>query len=89
MAEESVTNQPTNDSINEQQQQSHERMLELENTRHKNQLELEKLKINFEILRLAKDVVFENHKTKPVDSRDMSSDDVKNFAEQLKTFINS
>lgn len=89
MAEESVTNQPTNDSINEQQQKSHERVLEIENTRHANQLELEKLRINFEILRLSKDVILENSKTKPVDSRDISSDDVKNFATQLKSFTNS
>lgn len=61
----------------------------LENLRHVNQLELESRRIKLEAVRLAKEVLVENARSKPVDSREITVDDIKNFANTLTNHINS
>lgn len=43
-------------------------------------------KIRLEVVRLAKETLLENSKSKLVDERDVSADDIKNFANTLYTF---
>lgn len=42
-----------------------------------------------EAVRLAKDVLIENARSKPVDSRDVSASDITAFASNLMAYINN
>ena len=72
----------------EEQQASLEMVTETEMVRHKNLLELETRRAKLELVRLAKEVLIENARSKPVDSRDVSADDIKSYAQSLVNYIN-
>lgn len=40
-----------------------------------------------ELVRLAKEVLIENNRSKPVDSRDLSADDITAFAQSLLNYV--
>jgi ATP-dependent protease HslVU (ClpYQ) ATPase subunit len=40
-----------------------------------------------ELVRIAKEVLVENNRSKPVDSRDLSADDITTFAETLLVYV--
>ena len=52
------------------------------------QLELERKRIRLESIRLAKETLIENSRSKSIDERDVSADDIKNFANILYNFVN-
>ena len=64
-----------------------EQMISMETTRHNNSLEIEFRRSKLEAIRLAKETLIENARSKPVDQRDISAEDIKNFAEVLITYI--
>jgi len=59
-----------------------------EAARHANQLELEARRAKLEAIRLAKETLIENARSKPVDSRDVSAADIQAFAQTLVSYIN-
>lgn len=63
-----------------------------ENVRHANQLELqlqlEMRRSKVEMIRLAKETLIENARSKPIESRDVSATDIQAFAHTLITYIN-
>ena len=59
-----------------------------EAVRHANQLELEARRAKLEAIRLAKETLIENARSKPVDSRDVSAADIQAFAQTLVSYIN-
>jgi hypothetical protein len=59
-----------------------------EAARHANQLELEARRAKLEAIRLAKETLIENARSKPVDSRDVSAADIQAFAQTLVAYIN-
>lgn len=61
---------------------------EIENNRHSNQTQLEVRRMKLEVVRLAKETLLENSRSKPVDSRNVSADDIKNYAQNLIDYIN-
>lgn len=63
--------------------------LDLETLRGNNQLVLETKRAKLEAIRLAKEVLIENARSKPVDSRDVSASDITNFANVLINYVNS
>lgn len=63
--------------------------LDLESTRNNNLIELEKMRAKIESIRLAKEVLIENARSKPVDSRDVTVDDIINFSQSLINYYNS
>ena len=59
-----------------------------ENARHANQLQLEVRRTKLESVRLAKEILIENARSKPVDSRDISANDIKSYAQTLVDYVN-
>lgn len=59
-----------------------------EAVRHANQLELEARRTKLEAVRLAKETLIENARSKPVDARDISAADIQTFAQSLVSYIN-
>lgn len=59
-----------------------------EATRHANQLALEARRAKLEAVRLAKETLIENARSKPVDVRDVSAADIQAFAQTLVSYIN-
>lgn len=60
----------------------------MEAARHANQLELDARRTKLEAVRLAKETLIENARSKPVDSRDVSAADIQAFAQTLVSYIN-
>lgn len=85
--------------ISEELQAQLDSQIQLENTRHNNltalekerQLnvsEVEKRRTRMEALRMAKDVLIENARSKPVDSREVTVGDITNFADSIMNYVN-
>lgn len=56
---------------------------------HTNNINLENKRARLEAIRLAKEVLLENARSKPVDSREVSVDDIQQYANNLLKFIDS
>lgn len=52
------------------------------------QLALEQLRVKMEAVRLAKETLLENDRSKPADERGVSASDITTFAAALNTYIN-
>lgn len=63
------------------------RDLEREISRRKHEIVLEQQKNRMELIRLAKEVLIEKNRSKPVESRDISADDVTTFAKLLISYV--
>ena len=61
----------------------------VENARHANQMALEVNRAKLESVRLAKEILVENARSKPVDSRDVTAADVTAFATTLVNYVNN
>lgn len=68
-----------------------EKQLAIIQENNKNQSETTQFQVKqrrLEILRLAKETLLENARSKPVDSREVTAQDIENFAETLETYLN-
>lgn len=61
----------------------------METKRHANQMELQAKQAKLEAVRLAKEVVIENARSKAVDSRDVAAADITAFAQTLVAYIDA
>jgi hypothetical protein len=62
----------------------------IEDIRHNNQAVVEGKRIKMEVLRLAKEVLVENRRTKSLsEATDITSANVKDFADVLTDYVNS
>jgi hypothetical protein len=61
----------------------------VENVRHANQSIVDRRRVKLEAVRLSKEILIENARSKPVDSRDVAATDVIAFATTLITYIES
>ena len=52
------------------------------------QLAMEQLRIKMEAVRLAKETLIENDRSKPADERGVSASDITTFAAALNTYVN-
>ena len=59
----------------------------METTRHANQMALQAKQAKLEAVRLAKEVLIENARSKAVDSRDVAAADITAFAGTLVSYI--
>lgn len=66
----------------------HQFQLDLENARHANQQTAENKRAKLEAVRLAKEVLLENARNKPIDDRDVSAAEITAFADALTTYVN-
>jgi hypothetical protein len=63
--------------------------MDLENARHANQMALQAKQAKLEAVRLAKETLLENARSKPVDARDVSAADITAFAAAIEAHINA
>jgi len=75
-------------ALTTEQQAQLEIQTQAENVRHANQMKFEAHRAKMEAVRLAKEVLVENARSKPVDSRDVSAADITAFAQTLANYIN-
>ena len=61
----------------------------MEATRHTNQMALQSKQAKLEAVRLAKEVLIENARSKAVDSRDVAAADITAFAGTLVAYIDA
>ena len=61
----------------------------MEATRHANQMALQAKQAKLEAVRLAKEVLIENARSKAVDSRDVAAADITAFAGTLVAYIDA
>lgn len=66
----------------------HQRALELANNQVIAQVASQNRHSKLEAVRLAKETLIENARSKPADARDITADEVKAFAQVLMTYIN-
>ena len=52
------------------------------------QLAMEQLRIKMDAVRLAKETLIENDRSKPADERGVSASDITTFADALNTYVN-
>jgi ATP-dependent protease HslVU (ClpYQ) ATPase subunit len=60
---------------------------EREIARRSHEIAIEQKRNKMELVRLAKEVLVENNRSKPVDSRDISADDITDFAQSLINYV--
>ena len=56
--------------------------------RRTHEIAMEQRRARFEAVRLAKEILVENARSKPVDARDVNASDITNFAATLNQYIN-
>jgi hypothetical protein len=61
--------------------------IDLENQRHTNQLAFEAKRAKLEVVRLAKEILIENARSLPADSREVTAAAVTAFAAALVTYV--
>ena len=52
------------------------------------QMAMEQLRIKMEAVRLAKETLIENDRSKPADERGVTASDITTFAAELNTYVN-
>jgi vacuolar-type H+-ATPase subunit E/Vma4 len=60
-----------------------------EANRHANQMALEAKRAKLEMVRMAKETLLENARSKPADSRDVTAADITAFAQTLVNYIDA
>ena len=76
-------------ALTAEQQAQVDIQVEVENARHANQMALQAKQAKLEAVRLAKEVLIENARSKAVDSRDVAAADITAFAGTLVAYIDA
>lgn len=76
-------------ALTNEQQAALDVMKEQEKIRVDAQLVIESIKNKMEAVRIAKDVLTENNRSKPADARDISAEDITDFASTITNYIKS
>jgi len=63
--------------------------LAVETDRYTKQSALEAKRAKLEALRMAKETLAENNRSKPADSREVTAEDITAFADKLITYVNA
>ena len=74
-------------ALTPEQQENLDLQTQIINVQQQNQLVLQAKQAKIEAVRLAKETLIENSRSKPVDSRDISAQDIISFAETLVNYI--
>jgi hypothetical protein len=61
----------------------------IEATRHQNQMSVQRKQAKLEAVRLAKEVLIENARSKALDARDVSAEDITTFAATLTAYVDA
>jgi len=76
-------------ALTAEQQAQVDTQMAVENARHANQMEVEAKRTKLEAVRLAKETLIENARSKPVDGRDVTAADIAAFAQTLVAYVDA
>lgn len=76
-------------ALTAEQQAQIDIQLALENVRNANQLAADVKRTKMEAVRLAKEVLIENARSKPADAREVAAADITTFAQSLVAYVNA
>ena len=76
-------------ALSVEQQSQVDMQIAVENHRNEQQQAMETKRTRLEAIRLAKEVLIENARNKPVDSREVTASDISTFANSLVTYVNT
>jgi len=76
-------------ALTAEQQAQVDMQLAVENARHANQMAAESKRAKLEAVRLAKETLIENARSKPVDARDVTAADITAFAQTLVAYVDA
>ena len=76
-------------ALTTEQQAQVDIQIAVENVRHANQLAFQAKQTKLEAVRLAKETLIENARSKPADSREVTAADIITFADNLVASINA
>lgn len=76
-------------ALTPEQQAQIDVQLAIINAQNEGQLAIQLKQAKLEAVRLAKETLIENARSKPVDSRDVSAEDITQFANVLVSYINN
>jgi hypothetical protein len=76
-------------ALTPEQQAQVDIQLAVENARHANQMAADAKRAKLEAVRLAKETLIENARSKPVDARDVTAADITAFAQTLVAYVES
>jgi hypothetical protein len=76
-------------ALTPEQQAQVDAQLAVENARHANQMAMIAQQAKLETVRLAKETLIENARSKPVDAREVTAADITAFAAALAAHINA
>lgn len=76
-------------ALTTEQQAQLDIQLAVENARHANQMVAEAKRTKLEAVRLAKETLIENARSKPVDGRDVTAADIAAFAQTLVAYVDA
>lgn len=62
---------------------------EIVSLNHTNALQVNSMNLKLESIRIAKEILLENSRSKPVDTREITATDIKNFAQVIENYVNS
>ena len=63
--------------------------MDMEAARHANQMAVQAKQAKLEAIRLAKETLIENARSKPVDARDVTAADITAFAQTLVAYVDA
>ena len=76
-------------ALTAEQQAQVDIQLALENARHANNMAQQAKQAKLEAIRLAKETLIENARSKPVDARDVTAADITAFAQALVAYVDA
>jgi len=76
-------------ALTAEQQSQVDIQIAVENARHINQMTAQAKQAKLEAVRLAKEVLLENARSKAVDSRDVTAAEINTFAQTLVAYIDA
>jgi len=76
-------------ALSDDQQAQIDIQVAIENARHTNQMAFQAKQAKLEAVRLAKEVLIENARSKAVDSRDVAAADITTYANTLVAYIDA
>jgi hypothetical protein len=76
-------------ALTAEQQAQIDIQLALEDVRNANQLAADAKRTKMEAVRLAKEVLIENARSKPADAREVAAADITTFAQSLVAYVNA
>jgi hypothetical protein len=76
-------------ALTEEQRAQIEAQISMERLRYDTQTQISERQLKFDAIRLAKEILLENARSKPADARDVTAADITAFAQALVAYLDA